>query len=145
MIETVENLPPHLAVIQEAFFKSSERGFPSAWHSIFAAVNPENLDLYRTLKERLARVEARSAALTEQLQTANNRADTNLGELNRISQENIRLTEQVRVLEQPFTDADVQAVIPGAAWPEEVHKAKIRLNARIASRSAAGKEGEDVK
>ena len=79
--------------------------------------------------------------LTEQLQDADDRADTNLGELNRISQDNAWLREQLRVRSQPVSRAEVERSYRGSGWIGFAN----RFNQIIAARSAApGKEGEDA-
>ena len=69
------------------------------------------------------------------------RADTNLGELNRISQDNAWLREQLRVRSQPVSRAEVERSYRGSGWIGFAN----RFNQIIAARSAApGKEGEDA-
>ena len=84
--------------------------------------------------------------LTEQLQDADDRADTNLGELNRISQDNAWLREQLRVRSQPVSDEEWMDATGTTAVFENELMTREAADDLIAARSAApGKEREDGK
>ena len=87
--------------------------------------------------------EAQVAALTEQLQDADDRADTNLGELNRISQDNAWLREQLRVRSQPVSDEEWMDATGTTAVFENELMTREAADDLIAARSAApGKESQ---
>ena len=84
--------------------------------------------------------------LTEQLQDADDRADTNLGELNRIRQDNAWLREQLRVRSQPVSDEEWMDATGTTAVFENELMTREAADDLIAARSAApGKVREDGK
>ena len=109
-----------------------ERANEQAINSMLFAAGPQ-------IKE----LEAQVAALKKQLQTANKELALWRSEHDPcpFALENERLTEQVRVLSQPVSRAEVERSYRGSGWIGFAN----RFNQIIAARSAApGKEGEDA-